>query len=80
MNDINLDSSFRWNDDEGGNGFVASPLASFFTLAGMPDKNTLPSFRRRPESSGLYNPFPRSENDSAFITSRDDINEQHDPA
>ena len=66
-----LDSSFRWNDGEVL--FITcvviiwarSPVCGERARCpGPPGEgwNPPPSFRRRPESSGLFNPFPHSGN------------------
>ena len=71
-----LDSSLRWNDDGGGNGFVAIPTASLpFSKKSQPQPLPLPSFRRRPESSGFNKPFPRRGNDNH----RNDNRTRHPP-
>ena len=60
---VGVDSSLRWNDDGGGNGFVVIPIAPLLFLPNA-DLQPPSSFRRRPESSGLDKPFPRSGNDN----------------
>ena len=58
-----LDSGLRWNDNGGRSGFVVIPTAPLLfptnSLTSAP-----PSFRHRPESSGLHKPFPHSGNDN----------------
>ena len=52
-----LDSGFRRNDDAEEKRPVAIPTTRLpFLVNAWP--RPLLSFRRRPESSGLYNPFP----------------------
>ena len=60
---VGVDSSLRWNDDRGRNGFVTIPIAPLPCLADYLT-STPSSFRRRPESSGLDQPFPQCENDN----------------
>ena len=76
-----LDSSFRWNDyGEGCRRVFAEMTAKTGTShRGCPEppgenrNPSPPSFRRRPESSGLFNTYPHSGNDHARLIPQDQI-------